>query len=91
MPVPGVELGIAASLMILGSLVVFAFKPSLPLGMAIVGLFAIFHGHAHGRSARAGRAFADGFSWLTASSALFAQIVVAAVHCPAPAASHHRR
>ena len=29
-------------------------------------------------------AFADGFSWLTASSALFAQIVVAAVHCPAP-------
>ena len=48
-PVPGVALGIAASLMILGSLVVFAFKPSLPLGMAIVGLFAIFHGHAHGR------------------------------------------
>jgi urease accessory protein len=47
-PVPGVELGIAASLMVLGSLVVFAFKPSLLLGMAIVGLFAIFHGHAHG-------------------------------------------
>src|SRR5512144_932038 len=42
-PVPGVELGIAASLMVLGSLVAFAFKPRLPLGLAIVSFFAVFH------------------------------------------------
>lgn len=45
---PGVELGIAASVMVLGTLVALAVKPSLWLGIAIVGLFAVFHGHAHG-------------------------------------------
>ncbi|HEY0836930.1 MAG TPA: HupE/UreJ family protein [Azospirillum sp.] len=45
---PMVELGIAASLMALGSVVAFAFRPPLALGMAIVGAFAVFHGHAHG-------------------------------------------
>ena len=45
---PGVELGIVASLIVLGSLVAFAVKPGIWFGIATVGLFAVFHGHAHG-------------------------------------------
>lgn len=45
---PYVEIGIAMSVVVLG--LVIAFRLSLPtLGaMALVGFFAIFHGHAHG-------------------------------------------
>lgn len=46
-----VELGIAASLVVLGTLVALAVRPSVVLGMAIVGIFAVFHGHAHGAEA----------------------------------------
>jgi urease accessory protein len=45
---PMVELGIAASLMVLGSVVAFSFQPPLWVGMSMVAAFAIFHGHAHG-------------------------------------------
>lgn len=45
---PMVELAIAASLVVLGSVVALSFQPPVWLGMAIVGLFAVFHGHAHG-------------------------------------------
>lgn len=45
---PGVEAGILASIVVLGALVAFAVRPSLALSAAAVGLFAIFHGHAHG-------------------------------------------
>lgn len=47
-PVPGVEVGIACSAVVLGLLILF--KARLPLlGAAlIVGVFAIFHGYAHG-------------------------------------------
>lgn len=48
---PAVELGIAASLVVLGSLVALAVRPSVWLGVAIVGAFAVFHGHAHGAEA----------------------------------------
>ncbi|MBO6835191.1 MAG: HupE/UreJ family protein [Alphaproteobacteria bacterium] len=47
-PVPAVEAGIAASAVVLGLLIAFAVKAPLPLAAAIVGVFAIFHGHAHG-------------------------------------------
>ena len=45
---PMVELGIALSVVVLGGAV--ALRLSLPLAgaMALVGLFAVFHGHAHG-------------------------------------------
>jgi len=48
MPLPGVEVGIAASGVLLGAMVLFEARPPLPLAAALVGLFAIFHGHAHG-------------------------------------------
>jgi urease accessory protein len=47
-PLPGVEIGIAASAIVLGAMVAFAVKPPLWLAAVIVGAFAIFHGHAHG-------------------------------------------
>jgi urease accessory protein len=47
-PLPGVELGIAASAIVLGAMVAAAARPPLAVAAVIVGLFAIFHGHAHG-------------------------------------------
>jgi urease accessory protein len=47
-PVPGVETGIAASVAVLGLMIALAARPPLPVAVALVGLFALFHGHAHG-------------------------------------------
>jgi len=47
-PVPAVELGIAASVVILGTAVALAARPPLWVGALIVGALALFHGHAHG-------------------------------------------
>jgi len=47
-PLPGVEVGIALSAIVLGSMVAFAAKPPLWFAAVIVAAFAIFHGHAHG-------------------------------------------
>jgi urease accessory protein len=47
-PMPGIETGIALSGVILGLMVAFAAKPPLRIAGAIVALFAVFHGHAHG-------------------------------------------
>jgi urease accessory protein len=47
-PVPGIEYGIAASAILLGAAVLFEVRASLFLTALLVGIFAIFHGHAHG-------------------------------------------
>lgn len=47
-PVPGIEVGIALSAVALGAMVAFAARPPLWVAAVLVGLFAIFHGHAHG-------------------------------------------
>jgi urease accessory protein len=47
-PVPQVETGIALSGVVLGLLVALAVKAPLWVAAVIVGVFAIFHGHAHG-------------------------------------------
>jgi urease accessory protein len=47
-PLPGVELGIAVSAIVLGLMVAFAAKPNLWIAAVLVGAFAIFHGYAHG-------------------------------------------
>jgi urease accessory protein len=47
-PLPGTEYGIAASMILLGAAVLFELKPPLWIAAALVGFFAIFHGHAHG-------------------------------------------
>lgn len=53
-PVPGVEIGIALSGVALGAMVLLEAKPPLPAAIALVGAFAIFHGHAHGTELPAG-------------------------------------
>ena len=47
-PMPGTELGIAASAILLGAAVTTAARPPLALAALLVGIFAIFHGYAHG-------------------------------------------
>ena len=45
---PAVESGIAASVLILGLLIAFSARLPILLGMVLVGMFALFHGYAHG-------------------------------------------
>jgi len=47
-PIPGVEIGIALSALVLGSMVLTECRPTLWVAGTLVGFFAIFHGHAHG-------------------------------------------
>lgn len=47
-PVPAVEIGIALSGVLLGAAVMMESRPPLFLALAVVALFAICHGHAHG-------------------------------------------
>jgi urease accessory protein len=47
-PLPGTEYGIAASMILLGGVVLFELKPPLWAAALLVSFFAIFHGHAHG-------------------------------------------
>jgi urease accessory protein len=47
-PLPGTEIGIALSMVVLGGAVMLEARPPLPVVMAIVAFFAIFHGYAHG-------------------------------------------
>ena len=48
MPLPFVEPGILASVVALGLLVALAVDLPVSAGVAFIGLFALFHGHAHG-------------------------------------------
>ncbi len=48
MPLPGSEIGIAASAIMLGAAVLLEARPPLPVAAAVVSFFAIFHGYAHG-------------------------------------------
>ena len=45
---PHVEIGIAASVIVLGLAVALQLGMPVAAAMAMVGLFAVFHGHAHG-------------------------------------------
>src|SRR6186713_604314 len=47
-PLPHVEVGIAASVIVLGLAIATAWRAPVGLAVAIVAIFAIFHGHAHG-------------------------------------------
>jgi len=47
-PLPGVEVGIAASAILLGLAVMSELRPPIAAAVVLVGLFGVFHGHAHG-------------------------------------------
>jgi urease accessory protein len=63
--IPFVEAGIALSVLVLGAVIAFNIRaPVAAIAAAVVGLFAIFHGHAHGAempAAAGGMAYATGF------------------------------
>lgn len=64
MPLPFVEIGIALSIVVLGLVVAVRYEWPVAAAMALVGVFAIFHGHAHGAEmpvAASGAAYALGF------------------------------
>lgn len=48
MPLPPVEYGIAASVTVLGLAIALDWSPPPWVAIAIVAIFALFHGHAHG-------------------------------------------
>lgn len=67
--VPFVEAGIALSVIVLGAVVALNIQASTAVAMAVVGLFAVFHGHAHGAEMpenAGGAAYAAGFMIATA-------------------------
>ena len=47
-PLPGIEIGIAASAIMLGTAVMQELRPPLAVAAVMVSFFAIFHGYAHG-------------------------------------------
>ena len=53
-PLPGVEVGIALSGVLLGLAVLVEWRPPPWMAGVMVGFFAIFHGHAHGTELPAG-------------------------------------
>lgn len=54
-PLPGVEIGIALSAILLGAMVVGEIRPQMIIAALLVGFFAIFHGYAHGTELPAGQ------------------------------------
>ncbi len=67
--VPFVEVGIALSVVVLGAVVALDVKAPVAAAMGVAGLFAIFHGHAHGAEMpedAGGVAYAGGFMIATA-------------------------
>jgi urease accessory protein len=47
-PLPGVEIGVAAAAAVLGLMILLVARPPLAIAAVLVGFFAIFHGYAHG-------------------------------------------
>jgi urease accessory protein len=67
--VPFVEVGIALSVVVMGALVALQAKPPVAIASALVGVFAVFHGVAHGAEMpvdASGIPFAMGFVSATA-------------------------
>jgi urease accessory protein len=65
---PYVEVGIGLSVVGLGAALALAANPPVAVAMALVGLFAIFHGHVHGAEmpdTASGLAYALGFIFAT--------------------------
>jgi len=47
-PLPAVESGIALSIIVLGAAIALVWRPPEWLAVLVIGVFAIFHGYAHG-------------------------------------------
>lgn len=69
-PLPFVEPAILASVVALGLLVALAVRVPAGVGAAVVGLFALFHGHAHGGEIGSATALAYGAGFALATTLL---------------------
>lgn len=67
---PAVESSIAVSLLVLGLLVMTRLHLPAPMAGLLVGLFALFHGHAHGRELASGTDAALALGGMLAASLL---------------------
>lgn len=66
-----VETGIALSGVVLGLVVLFALRPPLWIACILVGIFAIFHGYAHGQELpEAANPLAYGIGFMLATGSL---------------------
>lgn len=67
-PLPFVEVGVSSSVIVLGIAIAMAWRAPTAIAVAIISVFAIFHGHAHGTElpmAAAPEAYAAGFVMAT--------------------------
>jgi urease accessory protein len=71
-PLPFVEPGILASVIGLGLLVALAIRVPVTASAAIVGIFALFHGHAHGSELGTATAMSFGLGFVVATALLHA-------------------
>ena len=71
-PLPFVEPGILASVIGLGLLVALAARVPVAASAAIVGIFALFHGHAHGGELGTATALSFGLGFVVATALLHA-------------------
>ncbi len=70
-PLPGVEVAVSLSAVLLGVMVARAATPPLAMAAVLVGVFAIFHGHAHGTELPAGQSgLAYSIGFVTATGCL---------------------
>ena len=70
-PLPGVEVAVSLSAVLLGVMVARAARPPLAVAAVLVGFFAIFHGHAHGTELPAGQSgLAYSIGFVTATGCL---------------------
>ena len=70
---PGVEIGIAGSVMVLGAVVALALRPSLAISIPLIGAFALLHGYSHGGELPAGiSALSYGAGFIAATLVLHA-------------------
>lgn len=81
-PLPFIESGIAVSVIVLGGAIAMAWRAPVPLAVAIVAAFGVFHGYAHGAElpkSASPAAYVAGFVLCTGALHL-AGIAIGALH-----------
>jgi urease accessory protein len=70
---PWTEIGIGVSVVVLGVVIAFALRPSIVVSVALIALFALVHGYAHGAELPASAsALAYGIGFIVATLVLHA-------------------
>lgn len=88
---PFVELGIALSIVVIGGAAALGRPMPLAAAMSLVGVFAIFHGHAHGAEMAAGTSALEYALGFVAATALLHAAGIGAATVVAAAASRYGR